>query len=71
MRFALFVIMIFLWGIWFAVASMNYEGEFMGSPEQNFIGWGGSLLLVIAAGLLLRDWFKKSNIMSWIRKKFE
>ena len=59
MRITLLTIAIFLWGIWFEVADMNYVGEFSGSPIQNFIGWGGFWLLSLSVGLLLRDWLNK------------
>lgn len=62
MRTVLLISAIFLWGIWFEVADMNFMGEFNGSSNQKFIGWSGFLLLTISAGLLLRDWFKKSRV---------
>jgi hypothetical protein len=69
MRTVLLVIAIFLWGIWFEVADLNYVGEFSGSANQNFIGWLGFILLCMTACILFWDWFKKSNIMKWIKKK--
>ena len=69
MRIVLLVIAIFLWGIWFEVAEMNYTGEFSGSANQNFIGWGGFILLSISTGFLFRDWIKKSDLINWIKKR--
>ena len=69
MRCVLFVITVFLWGIWFAVAKMAYTGEFIGSPAQNFIGWGGFSALIVAAILLIKDWYKKEEVENRIKRK--
>ena len=69
MRFALFAVMVFLWGIWFAVASINHGGEFGGTQEQNFIGLVGLTLVGVAAVFLVMDWIKKENVSNRIRKR--
>jgi hypothetical protein len=61
MRTALLVIAIFIWGIWFEVADLNYVGKFSGSLEQSFIGWLGFILLVITGYLLVKDWQNKKG----------